>query len=407
MATITHEVSPYKRRDGTWLVKVRIIHNRKTIRKPTGIYATADQLTRDRKRIKDPALLDAVDAAVDRIRMAAAQVEGAEFLDAETLWKHTVARLEASHGFRLDLFEFARTVTATMERGTADGYRFALNAFSKFLNRDHIDINDIDRRMVGDFRAWIERRNGKGCRSASAYLEKLRTIHSRARDRYNDDDTGLVRIPRRPFEGMIPSQPTTQHRALSVDQLRRVLSSEPATPKGRMARDVFALSFALVGINTADLFQLPKGCIRGGLLTYRRAKTDSRRADRAEMVLRMEPEAATIVERWKGTRSLLRFADMYADFRNFNRAVNQGLKEVGLLAGVPGLTSYHARHTWATIARNACGVDFDTVNEALNHARRGAERVTDIYVERDFSRVWAANRKVLDFVGIADRAGGA
>lgn len=50
------------------------------------------------------------------------------------------------------------------------------------------DGNGIDKTMVMGFREWIERRNGKGCRASSAYLEKLRTIHNRARDLYNDDD---------------------------------------------------------------------------------------------------------------------------------------------------------------------------------------------------------------------------
>ena len=38
MATFTHEVSPYRRKDGTY----RINHNRKTLRKPTGIYIRRD-----------------------------------------------------------------------------------------------------------------------------------------------------------------------------------------------------------------------------------------------------------------------------------------------------------------------------------------------------------------------------
>ena len=63
-----------------------------------------------------------------------------------------------------------------------------------------------------------------------------------------------------------------------------------------------------------------------------------------------------------------------------------------------GLTTYHARHTWATLARNEVGVTLSDVGEALNHSPRGSERVTDIYVERDFSRVWETNRKVLDLV---------
>ena len=104
------------------------------------------------------------------------------------------------------------------------------------------------------------------------------------------------------------------------------------------------------------------------------------------------------MERWKGSKALMSFADRYCDFRGFNKAVNVGLKEVGRLAGVPGLTTLHARHSWATVARNVCGIPKDTVAESLNHAGRGSERVTDIYLERDFSRVWDANRKVLDLV---------
>ncbi len=398
MATFNYEVSPYKRRDGTYLVKVRMTHHRCSVRKPTGIYATAEQLNRDRSRIRDAALAAAVATFIDRLRKAAAAVDGADFMDATTLWVAIQARMEAVRGFRLDFYRFAATVTASMERGTADGYRYALNALRSYTGKDELDINDIDKAMVVGFREWIESRNGKGCRSASAYLEKLRTLHNRARDIYNDDDVGLVRIPRQPFRNAIPPQPTSRHRALTVEQLRRILDADPATWKARMARDVFALSFALVGINTADIYALGKGDARGGILTYCRAKTDSRRNDRATMVLRVEPEAAAVIGRWRGTRKLLACCERYADFKAFNKAVNQGLKEVGRMAGVPSLTTYYARHTWATLARNACGVPRDDVSAALNHAEHGGARVTDIYIERDWSRVWTANRAVLDYV---------
>ena len=398
MATFNYEVSPYRKADGTRLVKVRINHRRKTLRKPLGIYASDSQLTRDKTRIKDAALAEAVNAAVDRLRMAAAEVEGSEWMEVSELWRCISARMEAKRGFCCDFFSFGYQITASMEKGTRDGYIYALRAFSKFLGRERCEVNEIDRRMVTDFRSWIEKKNGKGCRAASAYLEKLRYIHNRARERYNDDEVGLVRIHRQPFVGMIPPQPSTDHRALTLRQLRAVLGATPATKRGRMALDVFRLSFALVGINTADIYKLPKGALRGGLLDYNRSKTDSRRADKAEMLVRVEPEAAEVLERWKGSRMLLSFFDMYSDFRGFNKAVNAGLKEVGRLAGVNGLTTYHARHTWATLARNECGVPRDVVSEALNHASRGSDRVTDIYIERDFSRVWEANRRVLDLV---------
>ena len=393
MATFIPELSNYKRHDGTYAVNVRIYHNGVTLRKALGMHAKPDQLNRERTRIKDAALLDAANKAVDRIRMVAATVEGAAFMDAVTLWRKITERMEAQNGFSLPFVAFSQTITAKMEKGTADGYKYAINAFKSFLGREEIDINEIDKAMVADFHAWIEKRNGKGCRAASAYLEKLRHIHNVARDTYNDDDTGLARIPRQPFRGMVPPQPPSRHRALTLEQIRKVVAAQPVTRRGRLAKDVFLLSFCLIGMNTADIFTLDKSDIRDGVLTYNRRKTDSRRSDKAMMSVKVEHEAAEIMTRWQ-----LPFSTRYADFRDFNTAVNEGLDEVAELCGIEDLTSYYARHTWATLARNECGVPKDVVHEALDHASRGGERVTDIYIRRDFGMVWEANRKVLDLV---------
>jgi integrase len=393
MATFIPELSNYKRHDGTYAVNVRIYHNGVTLRKALGMHAKPDQLNRERTKIKDAALLDAANKAVDRIRMVAATVEGAAFMDAVTLWRKITERMEAQNGFSLPFVAFSQTITAKMEKGTADGYKYSLNAFKSFLGRDEIDVNEIDKNMVANFRVWIEKRNGKGCRAASAYLEKLRHVHNVARDTYNDDDTGLVRIPRQPFRGMVPPQPPSRHRALTLEQIRKVVSAQPVTRRGRLAKDVFLLSLCLIGMNTADIFTLDKSAIRDGVLTYNRSKTDSRRSDKAMMSVKVESEAAEIMARWQ-----LPFSTRYADFRDFNAAVNEGLDEVAELCGIEGLTSYYARHTWATLARNECKVPKDVVSEALNHASRGGERVTDIYIRRDFGRVWEANRKVLDLV---------
>ncbi len=398
MATFIPELSNYKRHDGTYAVNVRIYHNGVTLRKALGMHAKPDQLNREKTKIKDASLLDAANKAVDRIRMVAATVEGAAFMDAVTLWRNIKARMEAQNGFSLPFVAFSQTITAKMEKGTADGYKYAFNAFKSFLGRDEIDINEIDKAMVADFRAWIEKRNGKGCRAASAYLEKLRHVHNVARDTYNDDDTGMVRIPRQPFRGMVPPQPPSRHRALTLEQIRKVVAAQPVTRRGRLAKDVFLLSFCLIGMNTADIFTLDKTDIRNGVLTYQRRKTKNKRQDKAEISIRLEPEAAALLDKWGGSKLLFSFCERYCDFKGFNKAVNVGIKTIGDAVGIDKMQSYNARHTWATLARNECGVPKDVVSECLNHASRGGERVTDIYIRRDWTRVWEANRKVLDLV---------
>lgn len=55
-----------------------------------------------------------------------------------------------------------------------------------------------------------------------------------------------------------------------------------------------------------------------------------------------------------------------------------------------------ARHSFATIARNDCGVGMDDIALCLTHA--SFYRVTDTYVKPDFSRVDRVIEKVVDYV---------
>lgn len=78
-------------------------------------------------------------------------------------------------------------------------------------------------------------------------------------------------------------------------------------------------------------------------------------------------------------------------------AINKGLKEIGDALGIEDLEFYSARHSWATIAINKVGIDKYTVHSALNHLDESM-KVTDIYIERDFSSENSANAKVLTYV---------
>ena len=60
----------------------------------------------------------------------------------------------------------------------------------------------------------------------------------------------------------------------------------------------------------------------------------------------------------------------------------------------PEITSYWARHSWATIAASL-DIPKDTIAHALGH---GGNTVTDIYIDFDQTKVDEANRKVLDWV---------
>lgn len=130
-----------------------------------------------------------------------------------------------------------------------------------------------------------------------------------------------------------------------------------------------------------------------------RTKTRNRRADNAEISIRIEPEIQALAAKYKDPtgKKVFNFYKMYGSMTTFSTALNRGLKKIGNLLGVDDLEFYAARHSWATIAINDVGVDKYTVHSALNHVDE-AMRVTDIYIKKDWSHIDRANRQVLDFL---------
>ena len=73
------------------------------------------------------------------------------------------------------------------------------------------------------------------------------------------------------------------------------------------------------------------------------------------------------------------------------------MKEIRDILEIDDLEYYAARHSWATIALNKVGINKYVVYGALNHIDESM-RVTDIYIERDFSNENKANAKVVKYV---------
>ena len=76
--------------------------------------------------------------------------------------------------------------------------------------------------------------------------------------------------------------------------------------------------------------------------------------------------------------------------------VSSKARDICKIIGLPPMSQYWFRHTWATIARNKCGVSKDDIDLCLNHT--GNNPMADVYIDYDWSIIDRANRKVLDYV---------
>jgi integrase len=389
-----------KRRDGSYLVFVRVYFNGKVRRIPTSVVCRPGDLTRG-LRIKSQSVLEAAGLVVRQMMGAVEGLTDAQLEGKDVDW--VVARMKSAdvlHNFRLDFFQFADKVIQSKSEGGRCQYVTACHTFAEFLGRREIDINDITKPLLSDFLQWMDGKAfsfqfgrvspSKRVRipmgAESRNMAKLAHIFNKAKEMYNDEDGGTILIPRSPFTGMIPKHPRSRaKKPLSVELVQRMIDARHRLPTVQTALDVAVLSFALCGVNLADLYEAAD---IGDVWEYNRRKTRDRRMDGAEMRVRV-PEC--VKNRLPSLVSLHRMAgrDKYATAK-----VNKGLKRWCEDEGIPVFTFGAIRHSWATIARYKAGVEKATVDECLCHI--GDYRVTDIYLERDWELLDDANRKVLE-----------
>lgn len=240
-----------------------------------------------------------------------------------------------------------------------------------------VKFEDINKEWLQEFDDFMAQ-TSPSANARNIHLRNLRAVFNDAID--NEITTNY------PFRRFKIKPTPTRKRNLPVETLRKVLTVKNLEPWQEKYRDFFALSFMLIGINVVDLCGLKE--VSDGRIEYIRAKTKKR------YDIKVEPEAQAIIDKYRGNNSLLNFTDSYANYRHFYNNLCKGLRAVRDKLELKELTTYWARHSWATIAASL-DIPKDTIAAALGH---GGNTVTDIYIEFDKRKVDVANRRVLDWV---------
>ena len=404
--------------DGTYNVKIRFTLDRKVKRLSTNLFVTQQDLTKSLKFKEDTSIKREIDRLVLYYREQCLKLqldqnhysldEIIEFLNGEQEKQQTI-----------DFIKFSREWIASATIKGAPNYTTAINALVRFVGKEELDINLITLDFLEQFKAFLigERdartkklmQQGKRVtsnRTLSLYLVSIKKLFNEAKRKFNKKDKNLILIPNSPFEDFkIPKQEATRKRAIPADIIKKVWKlpykdmkkGYKSTCRYNLAKDCFILSFCLMGINSADLYNATE--MRGNTIIYNRTKTKTRRLDSAKMMVDIPKIVQPLIDKYKDStgKRLFNFYQYYGDEKTFNKAINSGLKEIGSILEVDDLEYYAARHSWATIALNKVGIDKYIVHAALNHID-DSMKVTDIYIERDFVNENKANAKVVKYV---------
>ena len=191
-------------------------------------------------------------------------------------------------------------------------------------------------------------------------------------------------------------------RALTAEQMEQLRNTDFSvlTLRQQQVLTYFLLMFMLRGMPFIDLAHLRKSDLRNRRITYRRHKTGKL------MVVDVPPDAMRLLQKYRDkTDSEYLFPLLHGGLfmeehhhryqetlRHFNRELARLMKQ--LLPGV-SVSSYTARHTWATLAYHS-GVPVGLISQSLGHS---SIRVTMTYLKPfDAEVIDKVNRQVIALV---------
>lgn len=276
---------------------------------------------------------------------------------------------------------------------TSRNYRYTRDSFRQFLRGKPLWIDQVSAPLIARYNSWLFK-NGLMRNSVSFYNRVLRALYNRAvREGYARQT--------HPFAEVYTGVDTTRKRALPAETLRKIASLDLPEPELALARDLFLFSFQARGMSFVDMAYLTSKNLKGDTIQYSRRKTGQR------IEVRVEPYMQDILKRWKKETTkpyllpIIRSHDpkkAHAQYTSALCAHNRNLRKIGEMVELTfPLSSYFARHSWATVARDA-HIPISVISSGLGHT---SERTTQIYLAQLSNEIIdSANRQVWDALGL-------
>lgn len=286
-------------------------------------------------------------------------------------------------GFLKKAAEEIERLRSSLSVSTIENYKTALRSLERYLKGD-IDVSCINQELIKGFEKWL--RDQKLClNSISCYMRSLRSMLNRV---HNEGNTNI-------FKSVYTGRVKTDKRAISESD---IISIKHVSLRKNsflsLARDVFLFSYYALGMPFIDIAFLRRNQISDNVLTYYRHKTGQR------VVVPLESCMFEIINRYQSEKEyvfpLLQSLDSqkaYCEYLKMLNHYNRSLKTLAKKAELNiRLTSYVARHTWASIA-HASNMDMPVISKALGHTN---PQTTLTYIkEINDDRLAKANRELL------------
>jgi len=257
-------------------------------------------------------------------------------------------------------------------KGTAKTFIDTLAAIKTTANTT-TTFEDIDYSFL---RRFETKRKLKGNRVATIalYLRNLRSLHYEY-CKVNNKPKPQCYID---FNLSHLKEPNKK-KALSKEDINKIISYQPANNAQQLAKDVALFSFYANGINLMDIAQLTQANVVNGRIEYSRSKT------KKQYSILINEAMQTIMERYSDNNSkylfpILKSSDkIKEEVVAYNRLINRTLKRIAAKIGITAEVSfYYFRHSFAQLCRNE-GIPIGVISQLLGHS---SILTTQVYLSR-------------------------
>ena len=272
------------------------------------------------------------------------------------------------------------------KEGTAAAYKSTRSSLVKFLDGSDIRMLEIDLRFIRRYEDFLYN-NGVAENTVSYYLRNLRTLYNQAVvDGYHPHGEY-------PFAKAQTRSAKTVKRALTRKDLQALANlGLEEMPELKFARDLYLFSFYAQGMAFVDIVLLKKSDICNGVLTYSRHKS------KQLIRITVTPQMQELMDKYETDGEYVfpiiseKSLSEYKQYRLSLGRINRYLKKIAVMIDIAvPLTTYTARHTWATLARDY-GAPVSVISAGLGHT---SEEMTRIYLkEFDVSQLDKVNSLV-------------
>ncbi len=317
--------------------------------------------------------------------------------------KDVVQRLETENSFSFDALnsQLGKCVNDTINvafrakiksletdgrSGTQLFYNAALNSFEKFkgTNISFTDVtvdwlNQYEKFMLKDRSYTVKEKlvteKGRSYTTIGMYLRAIRTLMNEAKR------AGIINQNQYPFGRDKKEIQTGSGRklALTLARIKSIVDFSDENPTTDRYRDFWFFSYLCNGINFTDMFRLKYSNIQNGEIVYLREKTKRTSKVKKEIRATLTPEMKAIIKKWgnpekandqyifpclNGNESPM---EAKVKLLELIRRTNKRLKVIGKALGIDNLSTYSARHSFATVLKRS-GANIAYISESLGHA---------------------------------------